>query len=169
MKLFNPGNSQIFSGTKPVNTLCDTSIASTLSKPAKLLGKIPVNELDETSNTVRFLSIPISTGKQPERSFPPNAISFNLPILPILLGIHPVKLLFEKTTTDTVELPRFSGIVPVKRLLFRNKASSSLLKSPVGKEPSKSLYLISRNLSSGNPTSTSGNCPTNLLLLISSS
>ncbi|PQQ01638.1 hypothetical protein Pyn_33238 [Prunus yedoensis var. nudiflora] len=67
------------------------------------------------------------------------------------------------------ELPRVSGMVDVNLLLFKNRASNSLLKSSGGNFPSKSLNLRSRYLRFGICRTTSGNDPTKRLLLTSSS
>jgi hypothetical protein len=88
---------------------------------------------------------------------------------PMLAGIHPLRWLWAKTTTDAGEFPKFSGIVDVNLLLFINIASSGLLKSSEGISPSKSLYLISMYLISGMERIGVGNLPTKRLLLISNS
>lgn len=134
------------------------------------MGKIPPNELELISKTVKFPRLPISIGKHPTRLLLETIISFKVfPILPMLLGRQPWKWLLAMTKTETGEFPRFSGMVDVKRLLFKNKASKSLLKSPGGSIPSKSLYLRSRYLRLGIERTTFGKGPTNRLLLTSSS
>lgn len=96
----------------------------------KVLGKIPVNEFDSKSIIVTSPSNPISDGKQPESLLLRKLISFKVfVILPMLLGMHPLNLLLANTTTETGELPRFSGIYDVNLLSFKNNASRSLLKS----------------------------------------
>ncbi|CAA6657910.1 unnamed protein product [Spirodela intermedia] len=60
--------------------------------------------------------------------------------------MQPPSWLLASTMTETLELPMFSGMWEVKRLLFRNRASSSLSKSSGGSGPSKSLNRRSRYL-----------------------
>ena len=129
-----------------------------------------MKELEPAANTVALPSIPISVGKQPPKSLLEKTISFNvLAILPMLFGMHPVSLLFAKTTTEAVDWPRVSGMEPVNRLSFTNKASSSFSKTSSGRLPSKSLNLMSRYLRAGNDRTTVGKGPTNRLLLMSNS
>lgn len=87
----------------------------------------------------------------------------------MLPGIHPPKLLFAKTKTETGELPRFSGIPNWNLLSFKKIASRGLSKSFVGTDPSNSLNRRSRNLSEGKDNTTFGKPPTKRLLLRSSS
>lgn len=122
-----------------------------------------------TSNTVKFLSIPISGGKQDLNPLFIKIISFNLDMLPRLEGTQPWNLLLAKTITETGELPKLSGISNLKRLLLIKIASKSLSKSSLGTVPSNSLNLRSKNLSWGSLRTTFGNLPANLLLLRSSS
>lgn len=129
-----------------------------------------MKELEPAANTVALPSIPICVGKQPPKSLLEKTISFNvLAIFPMLFGMHPVSLLFAKTTTEAVDWPRVSGMEPVNRLSFTNKASSSFSKTSSGRLPSKSLNLMSRYLRAGNDRTTVGKGPTNRLLLMSNS
>jgi hypothetical protein len=170
VKLTKLGRRQMFPGTNPVRVLCAISSSSTLESPLKDFGKIPVNVLEAMSKTVTFPSKPISAGKHPVRSLFRKTISFNVPaIFPMLLGMQPLRLLLATTTTEAGEFPRVSGMVDVNRLLFKNRASKSLLKSSGGSSPSKSLNLRSRYFRFGIPMTTVGNRPTNRLLLTSSS
>ena len=160
----------MLSPTNPVSMLRETSNSSTMESPLKVFGNIPVNSLLAMSKTVMFPSNPISAGKHPMRSLFKNTISFNvLAILPILLGMQPLRWLLATTTTEAGEFPKVSGIVDVNRLLFKNKASKSLLKSSGGNLPSKLLYLRSRYFKLGIVRTTIGNGPTSRLLLTSSS
>ena len=134
------------------------------------MGKIPLKELELISKTVRFPRLPISAGKHPASLLLETIISFRVfLIFPMLRGMHPWKWLLAMTKTETGEFPRVSGMMDVNRLLFKNKASSSMLKSSAGNLPSKSLYLRSRYLRFGIERTTWGKEPTNLLLLTSSS
>lgn len=160
----------MLSWTNPVSTLCARTNCSTLCRDLKVLGKIPLNELELVSKTVKFPRLPISIGKHPTSLLLETIISFKVfPILPMLLGRQPWKWLLAMTKTETGELPKVCGMVDVKRLLFKNKASNSLLKSSGGSWPSKSLYLRSRYLRFGIERTTVGKEPTNRLLLTSSS
>jgi len=146
------------------------SNSSSFSSPDRLFGNVPMNSLELASNTVTFLSNPISGGKQPLRLLPMKTISFKVfAMLPMVRGMQPVKLLFAKLTTETVELPNVSGMVDVNRLLFKNNASSSFSKSFEGNFPSKSLNLRSRYLRLDHVRTTSGKLPTKRLLLASNS
>ena len=170
MKFPKFGNVHILSGTNPVSMLCAISSSSTFSKPLKVFDIIPLNVFELISNTVTFASCPISAGRHPVNLLLENTTSFKvLTIFPMLLGMQPSRWLLATTRTDTGELPRFSGMVDVNLLSFKNKASSSLLKSSGGNFPSKSLNLRSRYLRSGISRTTSGNDPTKRLLLTSSS
>lgn len=164
------GELHTFCETSPMNLLCDMSNRSMLFNPSNPLGIVPMKPLLLTSSTVKFPSIPISSGKHPLRLLLAKIISFNvLDIFPMLLGTQPLNSLFASTTTETGEFPKFSGMLDVKRLSFKNKASSSLSNSCEGNSPSKSLNLRSRYFSAGNPRTTSGKDPTKRLLLTSSS
>ncbi|KAG4400928.1 hypothetical protein GLYMA_07G164350v4 [Glycine max] len=103
---------------------------------------------------------PISCGKQPPRSLPMNTISFMFFMFTIDFGIQPVNLLLAKVTTETLDFPRVSGMIDVKRLLFKNIASRSFSNSSGGKGPSKSLYLISKYFKFGHLRTTDGKPPT---------
>ncbi|RDX77217.1 hypothetical protein CR513_42694, partial [Mucuna pruriens] len=116
-----------------------------------------------------FPNVPISSGKQPPRPLPDNTISFMCFIFPIVLGMQPVSLLLAKVTTEALDFPIVSGIVDVKRLLFKKIASRSFSNSCGGKGPSKSLYLISKYLRFGHWRTIEGKGPTKRLLLISNS
>ncbi|GER36123.1 receptor like protein 1 [Striga asiatica] len=87
----------------------------------------------------------------------------------MLDGIHPPRLLFARTKTETGEFPRFSGIPNRNRLSFRKRASSFLSNNSLGTPPSKSLNLRSRNFSDGMERTILGKPPTNRLLLRSNS
>lgn len=87
----------------------------------------------------------------------------------MLLGMQPPSLLFAKTTTETGELPRLSGMLELNRLSFKNSASRSLSNSLEGRDPSKSLNRRSRYFNEGMLRTTMGKGPTNLLLLKSNS
>ena len=170
LKFAKLGSLQIPSRTNPVSVLWETSRYSTFFIPEKLFCKTPVNELECAENTVALPSIPISFGKQPPKSLFEKTISFKVfPILPMLFGMHPVNLLLAKTTTEAVDSPRVSGICPVNRLLFTNRASSSFSNTSSGRLPSKSLNLMSKYLRAGNDRTTLGKAPTNRLLLTSNS
>jgi hypothetical protein len=126
-----------------------------------LEGNEPCKWLKLTSNTVSFLRSPISGGKHPVRLSFKRIISFIVfPIFPILPGIHPPRLLFANTNTETGELPRFSGMPNLNLLSLRKTASRSLSKSWEGTGPSKSLKRRSKYLSVGNDKTTLGNLPT---------
>jgi len=118
---------------------------------------------------VRFFNNPISEGKHDLNKLFKKLISFKLDMFPILEGMHPWNLLFAKTTTETGELPRFSGRSKAKRLSFMKIASRSLSNNSFGTVPSNSLNLMSKNLRTGKRKTTSGNFPANLLLLRSNS
>lgn len=92
-----------------------------------------------------------------------------LPIFPILPGKQPPRSLLAKTSTETGELPRFSGMPNLNLLSLRNMASRSLSKSWEGTGPSNSLNRRSKNLRAGKDSSTLGKLPTKRLLLRSSS
>lgn len=130
LKFDKLGSLQTFSGTKPVSLFCVRSNLSTLFNPDKLSGKVPTKELEAAFRTVTLVSVPISDGKQPPSLLLAKTISFNvLDIFPMVLGMQPWNLLFANTTTETGDSPRVSGMVEVKRLLFKNNASSFISKS----------------------------------------
>ncbi|KAK3002793.1 hypothetical protein RJ639_018351 [Escallonia herrerae] len=138
--------------------------------PPNPMGNEPTILLPLTSNTDALASCVISSGKQPVSSLFEKMISSNvLPILLMLFGMQPFNLLLANTATETGELPRFSGMLDVNRLSFKNKASSSMSNNLGGNAPSKSLYLISRYFRAANPKTTSGKGPTKRLLLTSNS
>lgn len=145
------------------------SNSSKLFRPEKLLGKVPTKSLSLASNTVRFPSNPISGGKQPLSSLLRKMISFKFGMLPMVRGTQPLNLLLANVTTVAVEFPNESGILSLNLLLFKKIASSSLTKSSGGISPSKSLYLRSRYLTTGQFRTTLGNGPTKRLLLTSNS
>ncbi|KAI5404421.1 hypothetical protein KIW84_051548 [Lathyrus oleraceus] len=119
---------------------------------------------------VAVSSFPTSEGIHPVKLLlVPTNSSKVVFISPMLEGIQPVILLLAKTITDAGLFPRFSGIVCVNLLSFKNIASSFLLKSSAGSSPSKLLNRISINLISGMQIRGSGNSPTKRLLLISAS
>lgn len=170
VKFIRLGSAQMLRGIEPESMLWATSSCSTLTIAPMLLGRDPTNLLKLASNTVKFLSFPISGGRQAVRLLLSTMISFRVPaILPMLEGKHPLKLLLAKTTTETGEFPRLGGISKWNLLLLTNMASRSLSKSWEGSPPSNSLNLMSKYFNTGSDRTTLGNGPTNLLLLISSS
>lgn len=170
MRFCKLGRLQRLSGTFPLNSLCPASKASTLCKYSRPIGRSPMNLLLLMSKTVALFKSVISSGKQPESTLFDKRISSSVfAILPMLFGIQPWILLFDKTSTETVEFPKFSGMIEWNRLSFKKSASSGLLKSWGGNGPSKSLYLRSRYFRDGNSKTTSGKGPTKRLLLTSSS
>lgn len=145
-------------------------MTSTFFNPSKLFGKNPVKELKLTSNTELLASFPISSGRHPAILLLDKINSFNVSIIsPIVFGIHPLNLLFARSTTETFEFPIFSGIIPENLLWLRNSASNSFSNISGGRFPSKSLNLMSKNFSNGIPRTAIGNSPTNMLLLMSNS
>lgn len=169
MKFNKLGSLHTPSGTKPINLLCEISNASTLSRPGRLFGRVPMNELELASNTVAWPSSPISSGKHPPSALFRKMISFKFVMLPMLRGMQPEKLLLASVTAEAVDLPIVSGIMDANRLLFKNIASRSLTKSSKGSSPSKSLYLRSRYLRADQVSTTFGKGPTKRLLLTSNS
>jgi len=170
VKLDKLDNLQTFSGTYPVSLLCEMSNSSTFCSPENVFGKNPMNPLELAENTVTLPRDPISGGKQPPRLLPRKIISFNVfAMLPMVCGMQPVNLLFAKLTTETVDLPTVSGMLDLKRLLFKKIASRSFSKSSGGNFPSKSLNLRSRYLRLGHVRTTVGKEPTKRLLLTSNS
>lgn len=157
-------------GTSPVRRLCATFSCSRLFIRLISAGSGPCRSLKLTSNTVSSFNNPISGGKHPVKLSFIKISSFKVfPILPMLLGMHPPRLLFARTRTETGEFPKFFGIPNRNRLLFKKMASKSLSKIWVGTGPSNSLNLRSKNFKVGNESTTLGKPPTNLLLLKSSS
>lgn len=132
-------------------------------------GNGPNSSLKLTSNTVKFLSRPISGGRQDLNPLFIMMISLRLDMLPRLEGRQPWNLLLASTMTDTGELPKLSGRSNLNRLWLMKMASNGLSKSSFGTVPSNSLNLRSRNLSCGSFKTTSGNLPAKRLLLISNS
>lgn len=170
MKFCSLGSWQTAAGTSPVRRLYATSSCSRLLIRLISDGKGPWRLLKLTSNTVRFLSIPTCGGKQPVKLSFIKISSFKVfPILPMLPGMQPPRLLLANTKTDTGEFPRFSGMPNRNLLSLRKIASKSLSKSLFGTGPSNSLNLKSKNFNEGNDSTTSGKLPTKRLLLRSSS
>jgi hypothetical protein len=170
LKFWSAGSSQMDSCTMPVRTFLEQSNCSSLVMLESCAGRVPTRTLPLTSMTVVFCSIPISSGMHPSSLLLSKLISSSvLAILPMLLGMHPVSPLLATTTTDAVELPRFSGMWPTKRLVLTKMASRSLSKRPGGSSPSKSLNLMSRYLSEAISRQTKGKGPTKRLLLASNS
>lgn len=159
----------MLAGISPESILCATLSCSRLTISPILSGKGPINSLKLTSKTVKFLSIPISSGKQDLKPLFMRMISSRPDMLPRLEGTHPWNLLLARTITETGELPKLSGMLNLKRLWLMKMASKSLSKSSFGTVPSNSLNLRSKNLSLGSFRTTSGNLPANRLLLRSSS
>lgn len=93
MKLDKLGNLQICSDTNPVSLLYERTSVRILSKLEKLCGTFPWNKLELTSKTLKFLSDPISDGKHPDSLLSESIISFKFCMLPIDLGMQPLKLL----------------------------------------------------------------------------
>jgi len=150
--------------------LFEISKVSTCCRYSKPSGRSPINLLLLTSIMIVPFNSVISSGKQPEKTlFEKRTSSIVLPILPMLVGMHPVNLLLAITITDAGELPKLSGMLEWNRLLLTKIASRSLWKSSGGKAPSKSLYLISRYLRVGKSKTNLGKDPTKRLLLTSSS
>lgn len=157
------------SGTTPVNLLFEKSKTSTIFRPSKPVGNHPEKLLLLRSMTDAFASSPISVGTQPPMLLFEKMISFRFGMRPMLFGMQPLNLLLANTATETVDLPRVSGMVEVNRLSLRNNASNSSSKSSGGKGPSKSLYLRSRYTRPVIANTTFGNGPTKRLLLTSNS
>lgn len=154
----------------PISILRAIFSDSSFFKPAKVSGRTPDKELKLASSTVSSLNDPSSAGRQPVKPLLDRMISFKVDfILPMVFGMEPSNLLLAKTKTETVELPKFSGMLESNRLLFKNKASRSLSKSLDGNGPSKLLNRRSRYLRAGKSRTTEGNRPTSRLLLTSSS
>jgi len=170
VKFFKFGKLQMLSGTFPLNILFAMSTTSIFCRYSKSTGRSPINLLLLISITFVPFNRVISSGKQPERALFERRTSSNVfPILPMLLGMHPMNLLLEITITEAGEFPKFSGMVEWNRLWFTKIASRCLLNNSGGNGPSKSLNLMSRYLRSGNLNTTWGKDPTNRLLLRSSS
>jgi hypothetical protein len=150
--------------------LFSISKVSTCCRYSRPSGRSPINSLLLRSITfVPFKSV-ISSGKQPEKRLFEKRTSSNVfPILPMLVGMHPVNLLLAITITEAGELPKLSGMLEWNLLLLTKIASKSLWKSSGGNGPSKSLYLISRYLRVGKSNTTLGKGPTKRLLLTSNS
>jgi len=166
-RLFIP---HTLSGTMPLSILCAIFSDSSFFKPAKVSGRTPEKELKLASSTVTSLNDPISAGRDPIKPLLDRMISFKVDfIFPMVFGMKPSNLLLAKTKMETVELPKFSGMLASNRLLFKNKASRSLSKSLGGSDPSKLLNRRSRYLRAGKSRTTKGNWPTSQLLLTSSS
>lgn len=154
----------------PVKPLWATLSCSSFFIAPMPLGSGPWRRLKLTSKTVICFSNFTCGGRHPVRLSFSRMISFRvLPISPMLLGMHPPRLLFASTSTDTGDLPRFSGMPNLSLLSFRKMASRSLSKSLEGTPPSNSLNRRSKYLRDGNLRITSGNWPTKRLLLRSSS
>ncbi|KAL9263090.1 hypothetical protein AKJ16_DCAP26043 [Drosera capensis] len=132
-------------------------------------GNGPCSSLKLTSNTVRFFSRPISSGKQDLNPLFNNKISLSLDMLTMLVGRHPPNWLFATTITDTGEFPKLSGISNRNLLLLIKIASRSLSNNSLGTLPSNSLNLRSRYFNEGSVSTTFGNFPARRLLLRSSS
>lgn len=157
-------------GTSPVRRLWATSSCSKLLMRLISAGSGPCRLLKLTSNTVSSLSNPICGGKHPVRLSFIKISSFNVfPIFPMLPGMQPPRLLFARTSTETGEFPRFSGMPNRNLLSFKNNASNSLSNSCDGTPPSNSLNRRSKNFNDGSHSTTFGNPPANRLLLTSSS
>ncbi|GER42054.1 Ig kappa chain V-VI region NQ2-6.1 [Striga asiatica] len=155
------GSWQMSPGTTPVSWLCATFSCSSFRIRRISPGSDPRSLLKLTSNTVNSVRFPICGVRQSVRLSFIRISSFKVPpIFPMLAGIHPPKLLFARTKTETGELPRLAG------RLNRNR---SLLKTSGGTGPSNSLNRRSRNFRDVMFSTTDGKPPTNRLLLRSSS
>ncbi len=131
---FKFGKSQRFAVTLPVRLLLPTLNSSKLVMFDMLDGIEPLRSLKLTSNTVTLFNRPISSGRGPDSELLSMMISFRvLDMLPMLVGIVPVKWLLAKTTTDTGDSPRFSGMLLKNMLLLTNNASRRLEKSFPGR------------------------------------
>jgi hypothetical protein len=157
------------SGIFPESILCATLSCSRLFRSLNVLGIGPISLLKLTSNTVRFLSIPISGGRHEFKPLFIKIISFRFDMFPKLDGTQPWNLLFATTITDTGEFPKLSGRLNTNLLWLMKMASNGLSKSSRGTDPSNSLNLRSKNFSDGSFRITTGNFPANLLLLRSNS
>lgn len=164
------GSRHTLLGMIPVKPLWATLSCSSFFIAPVPEGSGPWRLLKLTSKTVSCLSNPTRGGRHPVRLSFSRMISFRvLPISPMLLGMHPPRLLFANTSTDTGDLPRFCGMPNLNLLSLRKMASRSLSKSLEGTAPSNSLYRRSKYLRDGNLRTTSGNLLTKRLLLRSSS
>ncbi|WVZ90583.1 LOW QUALITY PROTEIN: hypothetical protein U9M48_036870, partial [Paspalum notatum var. saurae] len=170
LKFASAGSLQTRSATAPASWLLDTSSCSSLVMLTSPSGSVPTSAFPLTSTTVELTRSASSGGMQPSRRLLRSTSWSSVPAMrPTLRGMHPTKALFASTTTVAVELPRFSGMTPTKRLLLTKMASRSLSKSCGGRAPSKPLYRRSRYLSNGMSSTTAGKPPTKRLLLTSSS
>lgn len=112
MKLVKLGKVQTLSGTLLRNIFFAMLMISRLCMYSIPIGKSPINLFLLISKMVVLFSRVISSGKHPDKELPDRINSSNLPPMsPMLLGMHPVNLLFASTTTEAVELPKFSGML----------------------------------------------------------
>lgn len=112
MKLVKLGKVQTLSGTLLRNIFFAMLMISRLCMYSIPTGKSPTNLFLLISKMVVLFSRVISSGKHPDKELPDRINSSNLPPMsPMLLGMHPVNLLFASTTTEAVELPKFSGML----------------------------------------------------------
>uniref|UniRef100_A0A5K1A993 Uncharacterized protein n=1 Tax=Nymphaea colorata TaxID=210225 RepID=A0A5K1A993_9MAGN len=157
VKFWSAGRWQMVAGISPDSLLWATFNCSSLFNAPRLSGKGPTNSLYPMSKTTNSVRFPISSGIQDVSELLSNKSSLRVePIRPMDLGRQPLMLLLANTTTETVEFPKFSGIVDTKLLSFMNKTSKFISKSAGGILPSNALNRMSKNLSDGRQSTTEG-------------